>query len=83
MTPFDAGHLLGGALWRLATRDDEAIIYAAAYNHRKVRPHYRPPACCCGMHCHLSLFGRVAPWPQQLSMRESDKPTAAFAAGLQ
>ena len=36
VTPFAAGHLLGGALWRLTTRDEEHIVYAAAYNHRKV-----------------------------------------------
>ena len=36
MTPFVAGHLLGGALWRVTTPDEEHIVYAVAYNHRKV-----------------------------------------------
>ena len=60
MTPFDAGHLLGGALWRLATRDDEAIVYAAAYNHRKARyTARRLPAVAA---CTVPLFS-LCPCP--------------------
>ena len=47
VTPFSAGHLLGGALWRLTTRDEEHIVYAAAYHHRKVpqSAELHGPAC--------------------------------------
>ena len=35
ITPFTAGHLLGGCAWRITTPGDEDIVYAVHYNHRK------------------------------------------------
>ncbi len=33
ITPFAAGHLLGGTLWRIS-KDDDDFVYAVDYNHR-------------------------------------------------
>ena len=35
ITPFAAGHLVGGCAWRITTPEDEDIVYAVHYNHRK------------------------------------------------
>lgn len=35
ITPFAAGHLIGGCAWRITTPEDEDIVYAVHYNHRK------------------------------------------------
>lgn len=40
VTPFAAGHLLGGAVWRVR-RNGEDYVYAVDYNHRRV------PHCLC------------------------------------
>lgn len=37
LTAFAAGHLVGGALWQLLTRQGEQIVYAVHWNHRKDR----------------------------------------------
>ena len=37
LTAFAAGHLVGGAVWQLVTRDGEQIVYAVHWNHRKDR----------------------------------------------
>jgi cleavage and polyadenylation specificity factor subunit 2 len=34
-TAFAAGHLLGGAIWQVLTPDEEQIVYAVHWNHRK------------------------------------------------
>ncbi|MQM07767.1 hypothetical protein Taro_040619 [Colocasia esculenta] len=36
ITPYVAGHLLGGTVWKI-TKDGEDVIYAVDYNHRKER----------------------------------------------
>ncbi|KAH7429669.1 hypothetical protein KP509_09G061000 [Ceratopteris richardii] len=36
ITPYAAGHLLGGTVWKI-TKDTEDIIYAVDFNHRKER----------------------------------------------
>ena len=36
MAPYAAGHLIGGAVWRISM-DGEDIVYAVDYNHRKER----------------------------------------------
>lgn len=36
ITPYAAGHLLGGTVWKI-TKDTEEIIYAVDFNHRKER----------------------------------------------
>ncbi|XP_078435387.1 cleavage and polyadenylation specificity factor 100 [Wolffia australiana] len=36
ITPYVAGHLLGGTIWKI-TKDGEDVIYAVDYNHRKER----------------------------------------------
>lgn len=36
ITPYAAGHLLGGTIWKI-TKDTEDIIYAVDFNHRKER----------------------------------------------
>ena len=34
VTPYPAGHLIGGALWKISKETDE-IVYAVDYNHKK------------------------------------------------
>ncbi|GLJ14052.1 hypothetical protein SUGI_0224770 [Cryptomeria japonica] len=36
ITPYAAGHLLGGTIWKI-TKDGEDVIYAVDFNHRKER----------------------------------------------
>lgn len=36
ITPYAAGHLLGGTIWKI-TKDTEDVIYAVDFNHRKER----------------------------------------------
>jgi cleavage and polyadenylation specificity factor subunit 2 len=36
ITPFTAGHLIGGTLWQI-TKETETILYAVDYNHAKER----------------------------------------------
>ncbi|KAK3263037.1 hypothetical protein CYMTET_28139 [Cymbomonas tetramitiformis] len=36
ITPYNAGRLLGGTVWKI-TKEDEDIIYAVDYNHKKER----------------------------------------------
>ena len=35
ITPFAAGHMIGGSIWRISTAVGEDIVYAVDYNHRK------------------------------------------------
>lgn len=35
ITPFAAGHMIGGSLWRISTAVGEDVVYAVDYNHRK------------------------------------------------
>ena len=37
VTAFAAGHLVGGAVWQVLTPDEEQVIYAVHWNHRKDR----------------------------------------------
>ncbi|KAK9816483.1 hypothetical protein WJX72_000827 [[Myrmecia] bisecta] len=37
ITPYVAGHLVGGSIWRITTPDGEDIIYAVDFNHKKER----------------------------------------------
>jgi Cft2 family RNA processing exonuclease len=36
LTPFPAGHLLGGAVWRIG-RESDVALYAVNYNHANER----------------------------------------------
>ncbi|CAD5228967.1 unnamed protein product [Bursaphelenchus okinawaensis] len=35
--PLSAGHMIGGAIWRITKMGDEEIVYAVDFNHRKER----------------------------------------------
>lgn len=35
--PLPAGHMIGGAIWRITKLGDEEIVYAVDFNHRKER----------------------------------------------
>lgn len=35
--PLQAGHLIGGAIWRITKMGEEEIVYAVDFNHRKER----------------------------------------------
>lgn len=37
ITPLAAGHMLGGTIWKIVKDDEEEIIYAVDYNHKKER----------------------------------------------
>ena len=36
ITPFAAGHTIGGTVWRIK-KDTDEIVYAVNYNHKKER----------------------------------------------
>uniref|UniRef100_A0A915AJI3 Cleavage and polyadenylation specificity factor subunit 2 n=2 Tax=Parascaris univalens TaxID=6257 RepID=A0A915AJI3_PARUN len=37
ITPLPAGHMIGGAIWRITKMGDEEIVYAVDFNHKKER----------------------------------------------
>uniref|UniRef100_A0A914CJ17 Cleavage and polyadenylation specificity factor subunit 2 n=1 Tax=Acrobeloides nanus TaxID=290746 RepID=A0A914CJ17_9BILA len=37
ITPYPAGHMIGGAIWKLTKMGDEEIVYAIDFNHKKER----------------------------------------------
>ena len=38
ITPMPAGHMIGGAIWKIVVKDgEEDIVYAVDYNHKRER----------------------------------------------
>lgn len=37
ITPFAAGHMVGGSIWKIVKEGEEEIVYAVDYNHKKER----------------------------------------------
>jgi cleavage and polyadenylation specificity factor subunit 2 len=37
ITPLPAGHMIGGAIWKISKEGEEEIVYAVDYNHKKER----------------------------------------------
>lgn len=37
ITPLAAGHMIGGAIWKISKEGEEEIVYAVDYNHKKER----------------------------------------------
>lgn len=37
ITPLEAGHMIGGTIWKIVKDNEEDIIYAVDYNHKKER----------------------------------------------
>ena len=37
ITPVAAGHMIGGAMWRIVKEGEEDIVYAVDVNHKKER----------------------------------------------
>lgn len=37
ITPLNAGHMIGGTIWKIVKDNEEDIIYAVDYNHKKER----------------------------------------------
>ena len=37
ITPYSAGHMVGGTMWKIIKDGEEEIIYAIDYNHKKER----------------------------------------------
>ena len=37
VTPIPAGHMIGGTIWKIVKDDEEDIVYAVDYNHKKER----------------------------------------------
>lgn len=37
ITPILAGHMIGGAIWRITKMGEEEIVYAVDFNHKKER----------------------------------------------
>ncbi|KAK0400699.1 hypothetical protein QR680_015406 [Steinernema hermaphroditum] len=37
ITPYPAGHMMGGAIWKITKMGDEEIVYAVDFNHKKER----------------------------------------------
>ena len=35
ITPYAAGHMIGGTMWKIVKDGEEDIIYAVDYNHKK------------------------------------------------
>ena len=47
ITPFPAGHMVGGTIWKIVKDGEEEIVYAVDFNHKKERSvcaycHYQP-----------------------------------------
>ena len=53
ITPYSAGHMVGGTMWKIVKEGEEDIIYAVDYNHKKERlvhnmhTHVVKVATCC------------------------------------
>ena len=43
ITPYAAGHMIGGTMWKIVKDGEEDIIYAVDYNHKKERCVHRYP----------------------------------------
>lgn len=52
--PLLAGHMIGGAVWRITKMGEEEIVYAVDFNYRKER-HLNN----CTFDCKLMLFMRT------------------------
>ena len=37
ITPFPAGNMVGGSIWKIVKDGEEEIVYALDYNHKKER----------------------------------------------
>ena len=37
ITPVAAGHMIGGAMWKIGKEGEEDIVYAVDVNHKKER----------------------------------------------
>ena len=37
ITPVSAGHMIGGAMWKIVKEGEEDIVYAVDVNHKKER----------------------------------------------
>jgi len=37
ITPYNAGHMVGGTIWKIVKDNEEDIVYAVDYNHKKER----------------------------------------------
>ena len=37
ITALPAGHMIGGAIWKISKEGEEEIVYAVDYNHKKER----------------------------------------------
>ena len=37
ITPYPSGHMVGGTIWKIVKDDEEDIVYAIDYSHRKER----------------------------------------------
>lgn len=37
LTPYNAGHMVGGAMWKLVLPDDSEFVYAVDWCHKKER----------------------------------------------
>jgi hypothetical protein len=74
VTPYAAGHLLGGTIWKIS-KDTEDVLYAVDFNHKKER-HLNgtvleqvsvPGAERCTLPCgSRAIFCRPVPNPNQL-----------------
>lgn len=55
ITPLPAGHLIGGAIWRILKEGEEEIIYAVDYNHHKERCVSTPRMTKTNLSCFVDL----------------------------
>ena len=37
ITPYPAGHMIGGTMWKILKDNEEEIVYAVDFNHKKER----------------------------------------------
>ena len=95
ITPFAAGHLLGGCAWRITTPGEEDIVYAVHYNHRKQAratlgcSHDAYEPCMTGSELVCDFLSHVEPEQALLSMlsltavrHECDPAAEGCPAGL-
>ncbi|GAM28904.1 hypothetical protein SAMD00019534_120800, partial [Acytostelium subglobosum LB1] len=84
ITPYSAGHMLGGSVWKI-TKETDTIIYAIDYNHRLeghlegLMPTLQGPDLVKPTHLITDArFARRAP----ISMKRNDKDKALTATML-
>lgn len=77
VTPYAAGHIIGGTIWKIK-KETEEIVYAVDYNHKKER--YGDTIVIAKYSIWLSLFRHLNPTVLETLNRPTLLITDAFSA---